>query len=228
MADIDITLFCNSHRFAAMKRVLGQRGVTIEQALNPALDILYNAIVPDDERKQIEERIIAEETQRVMEQEAARRFSVVHLHDVDGDMYFISEVHKNFYSAARLYRMVTRDLVSSAPVMNRLSLAFISHRPIDPAAYSALCEAMPNDPRITVILEFDFDDGTVGVCESSDNAWWYYNLKDVSTAVYKAERKKGLRWNEEQEIFAKALNGKEIDVYGDEAPDEDASPVIKM
>ena len=67
-------------------------------------------------------------------------------------------------------------------------------------------------------MEFDLEDGTVGVCDSSDNAWRYYKLKDVSTAVYKAERKSGLRWSEEQEIFTKALSGKEIDVYEDQAP----------
>lgn len=228
MADTDISLYYNTHRLDAMTRVLAEQGLTIEQALYSALDKLYEDLVPAGERERIDDRISAEDTQRAIEREAARRFSVVHLHDGDSDMHFISEVHTNFYNAARLYRMVTKDLVSSAPVINRLSLAFMSHQPIDPVAFSALCETMPNDPRITAILEFDFDDGTVGVCESSDNAWWYYNLKDVSTAVYKAERKKGLRWNEEQEIFAKALNGKEINVYCDETPDEDASPVIKM
>lgn len=67
--------------------------------------------------------------------------------------------------------------------------------------FSVLCSAMPNDPRITALVEFDFDHDTISVCESSDNAWWTYNLKDVSTAMYKAERKEGLSLDARHEIL---------------------------
>ena len=110
MPEIDITLFCNDHRFNAMARALALQGMTVEQALYPALDVLYEQIVPPDERRQIEEYIADEEARRIRECEAARRFSVVHLHDADGDLHFISELHTNFYNAARLYRMVTKEL----------------------------------------------------------------------------------------------------------------------
>ena len=218
MADLDITLFCNAHRFDAMARALALQGMTVEQALYPAVDILYEKVVPAEERRQIEDTIAAEETQRLQEREASRRFSVVHLHDADGDLHFISELHTNFYNAARLYRMVTKELFGTAPVMDRLSYAFMAHQAITPVTFSALCQTMPNDQRITAVMEFDFEDGTVGVCDSSDNAWRYYKLKDVSTAVYKAERKTGLRWSEEQDVFTRALSGKEIDVYEDQSP----------
>ena len=228
MADIDITLFCNAHRFDAMARALALQGMTVEQALYPAVDILYEKVVPAEERRQIEDTIAAEETQRLQEREASRRFSVVHLHDAEGDLHFISELHTNFYNAARLYRMVTKELSGTAPVMDRLSHAFMSHRNITPSDFSAMCQAMPNDQRITAVIEFDFEDGTVGVCESGDCTWRYYQLKDVSTAVYKAERKKGLRWSEEQAIFMEALSGKEIRIYSDETPAEDNNQAIQM
>ena len=220
MADTDITLFYNAHRFDAMTRALALQGMTVVQALYPALDILYEKVVPPDERQQIENTIADEETQRLREREASRRFSVVHLHDAEGDLHFISELHTNFYNAARLYRMVTKELSGPAPVMDRLSYAFMAHQAITPVTFSALCQTMPNDQRITAVMEFDLEDGTVGVCDSSDNAWRYYKLKDVSTAVYKAERKSGLRWSEEQELFTKALSGKEIDIDLGEAPVE--------
>ena len=87
--------------------------------------------------------------------------------------------------------------------------------------FSVLCNAMPNDPRITALVEFDFDHNTVSVCESSANAWVSYNLKDVSAAMYKAERKEGLSLDARHEIFAAALEGKEItfDEVEDESPD---------
>ena len=40
MADTDITLFYNAHRFDAMTRALALQGMTVVQALYPALDIL--------------------------------------------------------------------------------------------------------------------------------------------------------------------------------------------
>lgn len=62
---------------------------------------------------------------------------------------------------------------------------------------------------------------TISVCESSGNAWRTYDLKDVSAAMYKAERKEGLSLDARHEIFAVALEGKEItfDDSEDESPD---------
>jgi len=65
------------------------------------------------------------------------------------------------------------------------------------------------------------------VCQSSDNAWWYYDLKDVSSAVYRADRKSGLRPNAREEIFSTALGGKELTVY-EESAQEFATPVMAM
>ncbi len=87
--------------------------------------------------------------------------------------------------------------------------------------FSVLCSAMPNDPRITALVEFDFNHNIISVCESSGNAWRTYDLKDVSAAMYKAERKEGLSLDARHEIFATALEGKEItfDEGEDESPD---------
>lgn len=54
--------------------------------------------------------------------------------------------------------------------------------------------------------------------ESGDNAWRAYNLKNVSTAMWKAERKEHLPLTARHEIFATALEGKEITF--DEGADE--------
>jgi hypothetical protein len=48
---------------------------------------------------------------------------------------------------------------------------------------------MEHDERITALLEFDFDEGVISVKEQGDPEWRAYRLKDVSTAVYRAERK---------------------------------------
>jgi len=42
---------------------------------------------------------------------------------------------------------------------------------IDADKYEYLCDRMPNDFRITALMDFDLDNETVSVCDSSDNAW---------------------------------------------------------
>ena len=238
MPDMDITLYYNQHRLNAMQKMLVQQDSNVEKALYRFLDEFYLEIIPEQERGEIENRIAAEKQQEQAAMEASRRFSVVHLHDGETDYHFTSELHTSFLQAARLYRVVTKDLKSPLPCVESMPHAFRSHQSITPQQFSDLCDSIATDNRITAIMEFNFEDGTVGVCQSSDNAWWYYDLKDVSAAVYRADRKSNLRPGAREEIFSAALEGKELDVYGEAiseedgqnhiAQDEDCSPVISM
>ena len=228
MADTDITLFYNQHRMEVMQRHLAAQGSSAEELLYQSLDDIYAKFVPEQEREDIDLMISIERQQEQAAIEAAKRFSVVHLHDANTDYHFTSELHTSFLHAARLYRMVTKDLKSPLPSTDAMSYAFMSHRPISPQKFSELCDSIATDNRITALIEFDFEDGTVGVCQSSDNAWWYYDLKDVSNAVFRADRKSGLRLDTREELFTAALEGKELDVYEEETQDEDASPAMQM
>ena len=71
--------------------------------------------------------------------------------------------------------------------------------------------AVEHDDRITALLEFDFDDGTISVKEQGDSEWRTYRLKDVSTAVYRAERKSTIPIAARELIFEEALRDREID-----------------
>ena len=73
----------------------------------------------------------------------------------------------------------------------------------------------------------------VTTCQSSDNAWWTYSLKDLSTAAYRANRGSYRSSYDRKEKFEEALAGKEIvppEETEDEAPDEDEdeAPVVRM
>jgi len=46
-----------------------------------------------------------------------------------------------------------------------------------------LCDRMPSDHRIRVAADYDLDAGMVTTCQSSDNAWWSYRLRDLSVAA---------------------------------------------
>lgn len=228
MGDRDITIFFNDDKLNALERRLAPQGRTIEGTLMLHLDKLYAELVPASERSEIDQRIAQERAQAEAEREAARRFAVIHLHDAENDYQLTSELHTDFFQAARLYRLITKELKGPGSLVDRMSKSFMAHQSIDPRTFSELCDRMPYDSRITAIIEFDFEEGAVGVCQSSDNSWWYYNLKDVSNAVYRAERKSDLRWDTRKEIFESSLEGKELDVYGEEESQDEAPPALKM
>ena len=86
---------------------------------------------------------------------------------------------------------------------------------------------------IKIAADFDLDAGTASACQSSDNAWWTYSLKDLSTAAYRANRGSYRSSYDRKEKFEEALAGKEIvppEETEDEAPDEDEdeAPVMRM
>lgn len=209
MADSDLTVYYNTHRLAALERILSESGSSLATELLHELDALYKHLVPEDEQEAIEARIAREQAEENAAREAARRFAVIHFCSEEDDFYFTTELRKDFYSAAHLYREYMKDEVGTS-TLDSLARHFEEYQMIDDLTFSVLCDAMPNDQRITSLMEFDFDHGTVSVCESSDNAWWTYDLKDVSSAVYRAERKTGLRMETRREIFHEALAGKEI------------------
>lgn len=221
MHDEEIVLYFNSHRLDKLESYLLQDGSSVEHELQNLLDRFYEQTVPEHERMEVEAQIELERERENMAREAARRFAVVHFHEGDDDFFFTSELRNSFYAIANLYRSTLRDEIGTYTLDSIAQNNFSGCQTINDMTFSVLCNALPNDPRITALVEFDFDGGTVSVCESGDDAWRAYNLKDVSNAMYKAERKDGLSLDARHEIFDTALEGKEI-TFGeveDECPD---------
>ena len=242
MADIDINLFYNTYRLEAMERVLHSQGKSIEDAVYPMLDSLYEQLVPAVERGDIENRIAAENAQAAAEAEAAKRFGVVHLHQGEDDFYLIANEQRNLYTMAALYRRQLQPNIGKVSLWD-LTGRFHKADRVFQSDYLRLCRQMPTDHRITSLMEVDFDSGTICVCDNRENSWTTYSLKDVSTAVFKAERKSGLSSAVRQQIFDEALQGKTIatvhqdedledgeGISEDEDPEEaeEPEPVMRM
>ena len=230
MNDIDINLYYNRYRLEALERVLHSQGKSIEDAVYPMLDSLYEQLVPAAERGDIENRIAAENAQAAAEAEAARRFGVVHLHQGEDDFYLIANEQKDLYSMAGLYRRQLQLNIGTVPLWD-LTGQFHKADRVFQSDYLRLCRAMPDDHRITALMEMDFDKGTISVCDNRENSWTTYSLKDVSTAIFKAERKSGLSSAVRQRIFDEALQDKAIATVNqdekledDEGIDEDEDP----
>ena len=216
--DIDITIYFNGHRLEKLESYLLKNGSSVEHELQNLLDHFYEQTVPERERMEVEAQIELEQAEESAQREAARRFAVVHFHEGDDDYFFTSELRNCFYGIANLYRSTLRNEVGKYTLDSIAQSNFSGSEQISDVMFSVLCDAMLNDPRITALVEFDFDHDTVSVCESSDNAWWTYTLKDVSNAMYKAERKEGLTLAARHEIFETALEGKEIEFDDGDGP----------
>ena len=87
---------------------------------------------------------------------------------------------------------------------------------------------MEHDERITALLEFDFYEGVISVKEQGDPEWRAYRLKDVSTAVYRAERKSSIPMDARELIFEEALRDREIDWQSPDTAEETTPPVQEM
>ena len=108
--------------------------------------------------------------------------------------------------------------------LDSLAVAFGEHQPIDDLTFSILCDAMEHDERITALLEFDFDSGILSVKEQADPEWRSYRLKDVSAAIYRAEKRNGLSLQGREQIFEEALHGQEVS----DEPQEESLDGMKL
>lgn len=171
MTDEELVLYFNEHRLAKLESYLLKNGSSVEHELQNLLDRFYEQTVPEHERMEVEAKIELEREREAATREASRRFAVVHLHEGDDDFFFTSELRNNFYSIANLYRSTLKDEIGKYTLDSIAQSNFSGCQTINDMTFSVLCNAMPNDPRITALVEFDFDRDTVSVRESSDNAW---------------------------------------------------------
>lgn len=172
---------------------------------------MYEKYVPDEIRYKVDSLIEREETEL---RQTNGCFAVYHLHDDFDDFHFTDEFNNTFYDAACRYSEMLEFGYTSKTTDTVANEYFSDHQPINAAVFSVLCNTMPNDHRISALIEFDLENETVSVCDSSDNAWRVYNLKDVADAMYKVKLKSDLDFRTEQEIFSEALEGKEIEFGG--------------
>jgi len=228
MNHIDITLYINELRLRALSDALGNKTAdTVEDKLMEAFDILYQEHVPDDVRSEIEARIEREDADERARIEAKRRFAVYHIRENGGDYHLTSDHFRTPMQAAYRYRLYERGLLSDEH--NTFADAFIETKPLSLKEFDIAATDINSDKRITALVEFDLDEGTVSICDSSDNAWWTYSLHDFSVAAYKAYRSDYRSEECRREIFNSSLVGKEIDLSETE-PDEDEeeAPMMQM
>ena len=209
MADKKIDLEYNEHRLTALEKILRVQGKDIARELLPELDLIYEKYVPDDVRHNIESLISREEAEQ---RQLKNCFAVYHLHDEVDDYHFTDEFNKTLYDAVCRYCDMLKYGYKNKTVDTVAQEYFSDSQEINPSVFSVLCNTIPNDNHISALIEFDLEDETVSVCDSSDNSWRVYNLEDVTEAVHKVKVKSDSVLKTDQEIFNESLIGKEINL----------------
>lgn len=228
MAEIFLTLHLNERQVSALTDIAEMSHEAIEEKMLESFQSLYEQLVPEDKRAEIDAEIHRQSLQST--EEAAQRFAVVHLHDQTDDIHFTTELHDDFYSIASLYNNYLKEDVGRL-TLDSIANGFPEAQMVNPLTFSVLCGAMYDDERISTVAEFDFENQAVNICDNHFDDWKVYDLADVSEAVSRAESKKGLSLETRRAVFEEALNGKEILFDEDGEPlysDEDESAEMRM
>lgn len=215
MADIKIEY--SNHRLAVLKEILLEQDKTLDAELSSALDMLYENYVPEKLKTDIESLVEREHAEL---RQTENCFAVYHLHDDFDDYHFTDEFNNTFYDAACRYCEMLEYGYKSKTVDTVAHEYFSDNHPVNAPVFSVLCNTMSNDNRISALIEFDLENETVSVCDSSDNSWRVYNLEDVADAVHKVKLKSDLNLKTDQEIFNEALVGREIDFESEDESDD--------
>ena len=210
MSDAKITLQYNKHRLKAIATALECQCQTVGEELYSKLDELYESVVPKNERVRIENLITDEFREAEEAKEAARHFAVMHICEKGLDIYFTSDIFDSFHSAAYRYRLYSRKELDSSPTL--LADAFPGSTILTEQQYEKLLDSMPADHRIMVALDFDLDENQVSVYKPMSGLQKTYDLHDVSVAAYKAFRGDYHTATHRAELFADALEGKELEI----------------
>ena len=220
--DEPIELWMNRYKMEALEAALGDSSV--ESKMRELLETLYEDMVPEETRRQIDARLQAEyETDRA-EAEANRRFALFRVREYDEQVCFLEERSTSFLNAATKFRNYERGATPGVP--QRFADCYPGSLKLSQDEFRQyLSERLEeNSDRVTGVFDFDIDKGTVTALDE-DNTWHAYRLKDVSVAAYYANRSKDFSYLQRCEMIQDHLADKELEreTPGDLAQSEELS-----
>lgn len=228
MNAVDLGLFYDERKLKALEKYYDG---TIEGYIEYQLDALFEEVVPNDVQNAIEELNLQEELQADREAQENIRFSLNHIRQNDIDYYFTDREAKTFFAAANIYRIYSRRNTANSP-LPKYSLAQEHHlfrTDIDKKEYDELLNQYGMNKHIVSVLDFDLDSGTVKVMLDGESEWHSYMLKNISTAVFYANKNKYGNFNFKEMKFNEHLEGREIDISNEDINcDEDNSSAMQM
>ena len=195
----EISLWLDRRWLEALDRQFPDGG--LQKKLEDYVEVL-TCQLPKEVQEQIRGEIQAEDRLAQEQHEASRRFAVFHVTQDGESEYFLSEGQTEFLHVAHKLRQYlnggSQRFADSFP--NRCKL---SAKKFDEYAQ----ERMDNTGCVTGTFDIDLDNGEFSSLRIMDG-WMTYQVKDVTTAAYRAMRKKRLSEQTRLERFLKHLDGK--------------------
>lgn len=212
MADRDITVWLDERWYNALIRQL-EEGETLEDKLGDYLDELCNKL-PQHEYESISSEIYEEAQQRQMERQAATRYSAFQITEHGETHSYEVDRGLEVLDAARLLRMYLRGERGASEFLQMLWNA----QEVPAERFDELAKLrMENTGKVTGAFRMDFDRQRMEALHIMDG-WKAYPMKEVSSAIYFAERKQGLDKDQRWERFLSRLEGKEVTLLSEDTP----------
>lgn len=207
---IEIPLWFPEDKLSALSAALEPTGSSVVKELESALEALYQRVVPEEKRIAIAEAL-AQEQQREAEErarQAAESYRVSALKLTVGRTYEYIKLTRawDILSMAAFTRETLRKAPSSPSDDFRARLGEIERLTDRDFAELALAR-FQNDPHVNGVFQVSFATKGFSFIVPGEG-WRDYGFKDISAAVYKAERKSGLSHQEKLHRFFDALTGK--------------------
>lgn len=206
----EIVVWFEESKLAALKTALSGKNVTVEQILTNKLDEVYADNVEAETRFQIaktlaeREQMEAEETAR-KKAEQYRETAVQIIVDGVIHQWKVEQAVELLQMASALRKAVRQTALPDDVAFETVwtPVVLISQDDFDKLA----SRYFEKDRSVTGAYVLNFD--SMEFCYAKqDCGWMTYPIKDVSTALYQAERKSSLTPNQRLERFEAYLGGK--------------------
>jgi len=213
----DITLWMEEHKLRALLDALGDREA-LGTEMNRRLEALYQEAVPADKRAAIDgfledqKRKEAEEQARL----AAERYRVSAVRIVSANVHTGEKADQcwkmerdwSVLDMARLLRTALRQ--NALPPDQELLRALKDAQEITREEFERIAaDKLGGDAHVTTVCTLDFMRQLITMYKRQGAVC--YGMRDVSTAIYQADRRSGVRNESRMYQFSRHLDGKAVD-----------------
>lgn len=215
MADHDVTLWFNEHRWNALETALQSMGSNIEEHLTDQLMSLYTWMVPYEAQQRAESLIADEEAAMEAEREASRRYAVFHIKEQGLEDYLCVAVQQGF-PALRVGSIMRDKLHSTDVELHSLAEMIRDAKQISATEFADHVAArLDGAVAITDVYDIDWDADRFSAITASGD-WKTFRIPDVCAAAYHAERKTTALRDEQIRRFQERIADKAV--LMDDAP----------
>lgn len=208
----DICLWFQTDKLDALKKAMAEKELKLEDKLQEKLEEIYCVHVPLEQRQEIDEKLAA--LIREEEEDAARRKaeqyreSVVRVVRNGQNRFWKITAAVSDVQIAGLLRKALRDPIGTpSSIFEELLGEKVE---IDTAEFTCVaCMFLRSEKPATNAVTLDFDGEFVTLAKPGEG-YLTYSMKDVSTAIYRAEQSRGLREEQVEVRFYERLAGKTV------------------